>query len=84
LRSGEIVESEMHHVMLSCAACGRTLADHAAWKGSGERYYCNEFCGDAEAADASRGRAYANAGARAPLSRPRLGRNDPLRPGNDT
>ena len=51
MRSGEIVESEMHHVMLSCAACGRTLADHAAWKGSGERYYCNEFCADAEAAE---------------------------------
>jgi hypothetical protein len=41
----------MHNVMPRCAACGRTLAEHAAWKGSGERYYCNEFCADAEAAE---------------------------------
>jgi hypothetical protein len=41
----------MHNVMLNCAACGRTLAEHAAWKGSGERYYCNEFCADAEGAE---------------------------------
>jgi hypothetical protein len=25
------------------------LAEDAAWKGSGERYYCNDFCADAEA-----------------------------------
>ena len=45
-----VVETEMHNVMLRCAACGRALAEQAAWKGSGERYYCNEFCADAEAA----------------------------------
>jgi hypothetical protein len=41
----------MHNVMLRCAACGQALAEQAAWKGSGERYYCNEFCADAEAAE---------------------------------
>jgi hypothetical protein len=41
----------MYSVMSRCAACGRTLAEQAAWKGSGERYYCNEFCADAEAAE---------------------------------
>jgi hypothetical protein len=43
-----IVETEMHNVMRRCGACGRTLAEQAAWKGSGERYYCNEFCADDE------------------------------------
>jgi hypothetical protein len=50
LRPGGIAETEMHNVMLRCAACGQALAEQAAWKGSGERYYCNEFCADAEAA----------------------------------
>jgi hypothetical protein len=45
------VETEMHNVILRCAACGRTLAEQAAWKGSGERYYCNEFCADAEGSE---------------------------------
>jgi len=45
-----VVETEMHNVMLRCAACGQALAEQAAWKGSGERYYCSEFCADAEAA----------------------------------
>jgi hypothetical protein len=51
LRSGEIAENEMHNGLMTCAACGRSLAEDAAWKGSGERYYCNEFCADAEAAE---------------------------------
>ena len=51
MRSAGIVETEMHNVMLRCAACGRTLAEHAAWKGSGELYYCNEFCAEAEVAE---------------------------------
>ena len=30
----------------------RTIAAEAtAWKGSGERFYCNEFCAEAEAAE---------------------------------
>jgi hypothetical protein len=41
----------MYNVMSRCAACGQALAEQAAWKGSGERYYCNEFCADAEAAE---------------------------------
>jgi hypothetical protein len=41
----------MHNVILRCAACGRTLAEQAAWKGSGERYYCNEFCADADGSE---------------------------------
>lgn len=39
----------MHTGMMRCAACGRSLAEDSAWKGSGERYYCNDFCADAEA-----------------------------------
>ena len=33
---------------LTCAACGRALAETSAWKGSGERFYCNDFCAEAE------------------------------------
>src|SRR5262249_27212384 len=33
---------------LRCAACGRSLEATAAWKGAGERYYCNDFCAEAE------------------------------------
>jgi hypothetical protein len=43
-----MAENEMHNPTLTCAACGRALAGAAAWKGSGERFYCNEFCADAE------------------------------------
>jgi hypothetical protein len=32
--------------MLKCAFCGRRLEATAAWKGHGERYYCNEFCAE--------------------------------------
>jgi hypothetical protein len=32
--------------MLKCAFCGRRLEPTVAWKGHGERYYCNEFCAD--------------------------------------
>jgi hypothetical protein len=39
----------MHN--LTCAACGRALAEAAAWKGSGERFYCNDFCAEAEEAE---------------------------------
>jgi hypothetical protein len=46
LRFGQIAENEMHN--LTCAACGRALAEAAAWKGSGERFYCNDFCAEAE------------------------------------
>jgi hypothetical protein len=42
----KIAESEMHN--LTCAACGRALAETSAWKGSGERLYCNDFCAEAE------------------------------------
>jgi hypothetical protein len=43
----------MPNGMLSCAACGRSLEATAAWKGSGERYYCNDFCAEAEAVESS-------------------------------
>jgi len=33
---------------LTCAACGRLLAEASAWKGNGERYYCNDFCAETE------------------------------------
>jgi len=49
LRFGQIAENEMHN--LTCAACGRALAEAAAWKGSGERFYCNDFCAEAEEAE---------------------------------
>ena len=39
----------MHN--LTCAACGRALAETSAWKGSGERFYCNDFCAEAEEID---------------------------------
>jgi hypothetical protein len=39
----------MHN--LTCGACGRALAEAAAWKGSGERFYCNDFCAEAEEAE---------------------------------
>jgi hypothetical protein len=48
LRCSQIAENKMHNLTLTCAACGRALAEAAAWKGSGERFYCNEFCADAE------------------------------------
>jgi hypothetical protein len=38
----------MPNGMLSCATCGRSLEATAAWKGSGEHYYCNDFCAEAE------------------------------------
>jgi hypothetical protein len=38
----------MHN--LTCAACGRALAEASAWKGSGKRFYCNDFCAEAEEA----------------------------------
>jgi hypothetical protein len=43
-----ILENEMLSAMLRCAACGRSLEETAAWKGSGRRYYCNDFCAEAE------------------------------------
>jgi len=39
----------MHN--LTCAACGRALAETSAWKGIGERFYCNDFCAEAEETD---------------------------------
>ena len=45
----KMAESEMHN--LTCAACGRALAETSAWKGSGERFYCNDFCAEAEEID---------------------------------
>jgi len=45
----KIAKSEMHNLI--CAACGRALAETSAWKGSGERFYCNDFCAEAEETD---------------------------------
>ena len=41
----------MPNGILSCATCGRSLEETAAWKGNGERYYCNDFCAEAEAVE---------------------------------
>jgi len=43
-------ENQIMHT-LTCAACGRSLAEAFAWKGGGERYYCNDFCAEAEEAE---------------------------------
>jgi hypothetical protein len=48
-RPANIAERGMPNGILSCATCGRSLEETAAWKGSGERYYCNDFCAEAEA-----------------------------------
>jgi hypothetical protein len=45
-----MAENEMMDT-LACAACGRSLAEAFAWKGNGERYYCNDFCAEAEEAE---------------------------------
>jgi len=45
------MERGMPNGVLSCAACGRSLEATAAWKGKGERYYCNDFCAEAEAVE---------------------------------
>jgi len=34
--------------LLECTACGRPLRPTAAWKGHGERFYCNEFCAESD------------------------------------
>jgi hypothetical protein len=38
--------------MLRCGRCGRHLDGTAAWKGGGERFYCNEFCAEVEQIEA--------------------------------
>src|SRR5262249_50409062 len=50
-RPANNMERGMPNGVLSCAACGRSLEVTAAWKGKGERYYCNDFCADAEAVE---------------------------------
>jgi hypothetical protein len=49
--AANIVERAMPNGMLGCATCGRSLEETAAWKGNGERYYCNDFCAEAEAVE---------------------------------
>jgi hypothetical protein len=46
-----IAERAMPNGMLGCATCGRSLEKTAAWKGNGERYYCNDFCAEADAVE---------------------------------
>jgi len=41
----------MSNGMFSCATCGHPLEPTAAWKGNGERYYCNDFCAEVEAVE---------------------------------
>jgi hypothetical protein len=49
--SVKIAENEMHN--LTCAACGRGLVEASAWKGRAKRFYCNDFCAEAEEAESS-------------------------------
>src|SRR6516165_5848621 len=51
LRPAHIAERGMPNGIFSCATCGRSLEETAAWKGNGERYYCNDFCAEAEAVE---------------------------------
>jgi hypothetical protein len=36
---------------MKCSNCHRTIDPRSAWKGSAGRFYCSEFCADAEAQD---------------------------------
>ncbi len=36
---------------MKCSNCHCTIDPKAAWKGSAGRFYCSEFCADAEAQD---------------------------------
>jgi hypothetical protein len=36
---------------MKCSNCHCTIDPKAAWKGSASRFYCSEFCADAEAQD---------------------------------
>lgn len=36
---------------MKCCNCHCTIDPNAAWKGSASRFYCSEFCADAEAHD---------------------------------
>ena len=36
---------------MKCCNCHCTIDPKAAWKGSATRFYCSEFCADAEAHD---------------------------------
>jgi Prokaryotic metallothionein len=36
---------------MQCSNCRCTIDPKAAWKGSANRFYCSEFCADAEAQD---------------------------------
>lgn len=31
---------------MNCACCSRALDPRQAWKGSAEKFFCNEFCAD--------------------------------------
>jgi len=33
---------------MHCACCGRSIDAKAAWKSASKRFYCSEFCADAE------------------------------------
>jgi hypothetical protein len=33
---------------MHCAVCKTRLFPEAVWKGTSDRFYCSEFCGDAE------------------------------------
>jgi hypothetical protein len=36
---------------MKCSNCHRAIDPRSAWKGSASRFYCSEFCADAEAQD---------------------------------
>ncbi len=36
----------METALTNCTCCGHRLEPATAWKGRGQRFYCNEFCAD--------------------------------------
>jgi hypothetical protein len=36
---------------MQCVFCGRAIEPKSTWKGSGNQFYCSEFCADSEAPD---------------------------------
>jgi hypothetical protein len=38
---------------MQCAFCGRPIDPKSTWKGSGNQFYCSEFCADSETEEAA-------------------------------
>jgi hypothetical protein len=38
---------------MKCAFCGRSIEPKSTWKGTGNQFYCSEFCADSETSEAA-------------------------------